>query len=75
MKDFRINWSIFEGSTYCEEGIVLFAEKEWDFGRWERWHLPHMKKQADYVREIAMYVPLSIAHERAKRKAKKEGWC
>lgn len=72
---FRIDWSVFEGSSFCEDGIVMFGTGEIkNYHAWHEWHLPHMKEQAEYVLSIKKNLPLNVARKRALSKSYKEGW-
>jgi len=49
----KINWTLFEGSSHCEEGLgffVLGIIKTFD--EFEKWFLPHMREQAAEVRKM-----------------------
>ena len=67
MKPFRIEWSIFEGSTHCGEGIWLFVDEKWSFHQWVQHHLPYMKEQAAYVKQIQRNLSLEETRRRARR--------
>jgi len=73
----RIAWTTFLGSSHCEDGIAEFAAGNLNFASWEKWHLPHMKEQAKYVRKIRHRVPLAVARKRAAEVARRlygPGW-
>lgn len=67
----RIDWSFFEGSSHCEEGVAEFATGGLKtFKDWSKWHLPHMKEQADYVKFLSKHLSLFVARRRAAAKAR-----
>jgi len=72
---FRIDWSVFMGSSHCEDGIVEFADGELKtYNAWYKWHLPLMLYQGKYVRTIKRHLSVNEARKRARRKATREGW-
>lgn len=72
---FRINWSIFEGSSHCEDGIAELADGNiTNFTAWYKWHYPWMPIPARYVRTVKKYLTFNEVRRRAKRKSRKEGW-
>ena len=70
----KINWKIFKGSSHCEDGVCLFGFGHLDYKQWINWHLPLMTDQAEYIKQLQNYIPVTIAQRRARQVAYRNGW-